>query len=543
MSVITKAGLINAQLDVNTIDDVVNGDSALNGNGIVTTRKGLTIKTLAKVLSELEATEIGGAYQGVIASGQNVGDFVEPGTYAVRSGALGLPTDAPSSGFLLNLPFDATFLSQTFFNFQTDHKPWVRTLRPENGFVGEWRSSYLLLETLIQDTQTELELKIAELAALNTNALIDLNDSLNAKNKSTHITLIGDSITWGLGASDNGPSEPRGHSLTDVRDILTSKSWANKLRKWSGSIACGAQNESSNSAGENVYSRDAFMLPWTLPEFKLLNSTGSEETVTVSPPSEALLKYHMDIAAGQKITFDFFGDKFDIIHANIADNSWTVHVDGLLVHSQQSTNTASWSNVTTIDGLTFENHTITIENTSASTIFRLEAFKFYKTLTFTNNGLIGTNSEQWLPEGGLLSDGVPETTTHLFIQLGTNDRSQAAKSTLPANVVRTSINIRSIVEWLKINRPSMKIILMAPPMALGNSDQYGRPTVYHSSTDDLARESQMLAAELDIAFINNYSVTNQANISGQTFLADDLHLNDLGNQIVFENIVDSITKN
>lgn len=48
------------------------------------------------------------------------------------------------------------------------------------------------------------------------------------------IRLIGDSVTWGAGASDTASSTPRSHSLDDARNNFTSPTWANHFVDWVG---------------------------------------------------------------------------------------------------------------------------------------------------------------------------------------------------------------------------------------------------------------------------------------------------------------------
>ncbi|RVG22982.1 hypothetical protein CN233_30375, partial [Sinorhizobium meliloti] len=49
---------------------------------------------------------------------------------------------------------------------------------------------------------------------------------------SAEICLVGDSITWGVGATGTATSEPRTGELTDPRNNLTSPSWANLFRDY-----------------------------------------------------------------------------------------------------------------------------------------------------------------------------------------------------------------------------------------------------------------------------------------------------------------------
>ncbi|MEY8206004.1 MAG: SGNH/GDSL hydrolase family protein, partial [Bermanella sp.] len=258
--------------------------------------------------------------------------------------------------------------------------------------------------------------------------------------------------------------------------------------------------------------------------------------------SEPIIKSTLDVSSGIgcKLRFSFVGDAFDMIFTTQGTDEWKILVDGVEVAHHLPSGEFSWSNELAITGLTFGKHVVDIYNLNDAKNIRIEAFRFYKKLTFTNNGLIGTNTKQWLPEGSLLAAAVPVSATHLFIQLGTNDRAIAAESLLPISPVRVGINLRLIVDWLRINRPDTKVILMAPPKALGTADQYGDPAKYFASSDDIAREVANLADDMGLAFISNYDPTCILDLNGEVFLADNLHPNDYGHSKIFEHIVASI---
>lgn len=59
MGLITKQELIDAQLDAQSLEDIVNGSATINGTGIVTTRLGQTAKTLKKITEDLATQDIG----------------------------------------------------------------------------------------------------------------------------------------------------------------------------------------------------------------------------------------------------------------------------------------------------------------------------------------------------------------------------------------------------------------------------------------------------------------------------------------------------
>ncbi|MDA3857821.1 MAG: SGNH/GDSL hydrolase family protein, partial [Roseovarius sp.] len=370
----------------------------------------------------------------------------------------------------------------------------------------------------------------------------DLRRSLKGNRDSTHITLIGDSITWGSGASDIGPTEPRSHSLEDTRDVLTSSSWANKFRRWAAGVACGQRNGSEPSPGESLHSHAVDVAPYLDAGFRVLDALGNQlEKNGRSGRNGPLLKSHLDIPAGvgNRCVFDFVGSGFTIYFASLTNDAWTVLVDGVEVASHVTLSGSAWQQTKAISGLDFGRHIVEVVN-EASRDVRLEAIRFRKTIRFTNNGLNGTDTRLWLPGGPLLDEGVPVGATHLFIQLGTNDRAQAATDILPAGPERTAINLRQIVDWLRSNRPATLIALMAPPLAAIDEQSEGPP--FMGSTDDLLREVSALATELNVSFIDNYTPCMMEQIDGSQFLADGLHPNDAGHRVVFRNIIEAIKR-
>ena len=372
--------------------------------------------------------------------------------------------------------------------------------------------------------------------------LADLMASLVSPLRSTHVDVISDSIGWGMNASDIGPKTPRTGELTDTRDVITSGSFANKLRRWCAGMACGGRNESEPAPGESLHEHTVYGVPYTDGDFTVLDTNGKVTVKSGGINANALHKSYLDVpdGVGNKLAFYFTGEEFTIWYATQVDDDWTVEVDGVEVASHTSGGGAAWGQTEAVTGLTFGPHKVEIINASASTNIRLEAIEFTKTMRFTNNGIIGSHTAEWLPAGTLLDDGVPDGTTHLFIQLGTNDRSQAETSTLPENEERTAINLRAIVEWLQTNRPDMLITLMAPPMATSTQDEQGDGATFNYSTDDLMRTIRRLAEDMKVGFIDNYSVTKLESIDGNSFLDDNLHPNDAGHTVIYRNIVGAL---
>lgn len=75
MGVITRQQLENASLDAATLESVINGSASLNGTGLVTSRLGTSLKTLAKIVAELSVLDIGSSAAALI--NQRITDLQE----------------------------------------------------------------------------------------------------------------------------------------------------------------------------------------------------------------------------------------------------------------------------------------------------------------------------------------------------------------------------------------------------------------------------------------------------------------------------------
>ncbi|KRE00080.1 hypothetical protein ASE63_08230 [Bosea sp. Root381] len=105
---------------------------------------------------------------------------------------------------------------------RTGYPNWRHCVRPRRSFQ---------LAQMVDELRGDVDM--LQVVA-NNNAIDDLRSALQDDLRSILLVLIGDSNTWGMSATGNSTTEPRGHALSDVRDNLSSASWANLLRKWLG---------------------------------------------------------------------------------------------------------------------------------------------------------------------------------------------------------------------------------------------------------------------------------------------------------------------
>lgn len=361
--------------------------------------------------------------------------------------------------------------------------------------------------------------------------LRDLHDALRNPLRDAKITLIGDSITWGSNASDNGPSTPRNHALTDTRDIITSSSWANILRRWMAEMSSGGKNQTEPDPGVSTNEYDVVIDPfddWI--NFPTIN--GTENRVigrNQGTATTALFKHHVSTVTDGYLRFDVWGTEVTLVHAGFNVSNYEFYADGVLKATYDGSHLAAavFGVETTLSGLGEGRHRIEVR--AIGQFFRLEGIKRAKKFKFTNNGLIGTNTYLWRSTGPVLSGGVPSDTTHLIIQLGTNDRAFAGNTTTPTGHWATYNNLMDILNWLKTNRPNCRVILMAPPFVIDEETD--------SKSYEIAQSVRRVAEYHDVGFIDNWTPTWQLTSEGITWLFDSLHPNDTGHRAIANNII------
>ena len=132
-----------------------------------------------------------------------------------------------------------TALPDTKFIFGVKTTPWSALQKSTTDYVQAAVKLYpqfkhfANLENKINVETTALYEAIAKKKD-RASPLLALYDDLQNPLMSVNIKLIGDSITWGMGASNTSDPNPRNGTLTDVRNTTDpiSPSWANLLRQW-----------------------------------------------------------------------------------------------------------------------------------------------------------------------------------------------------------------------------------------------------------------------------------------------------------------------
>lgn len=343
--------------------------------------------------------------------------------------------------------------------------------------------------------------------------------------------LVGDSITWGMTVTGGGPVDPRAHALSDVRNNLTSPTWANLLHQYLGArFSSGVM--SSPAPGVALYEAVHAIDVTTSAKVSVLNvATRAVVAKAVIVDASAALETLCVVPDAHAMCFETVGTGFTLVYREAPGaGSFAVLVDGVLNSTVITTNAETTYGKTVALVLPFGRHAVELRCTGT---VAFEAIQRTRRIRVANDGLIGTNTQEWLPTGSLLPASVANDDTHVFVQLGTNDR---ALTTEPNDPIRTKRNLKAITDYITKVR-GKSLVLMAANYAY--TDYPSVPTIKYSQAD-VARMVAQVAAEMGCGYIDNYSATLKQKLAGEVFLADSLHPNNPGHLQIFKNTVDNL---
>lgn len=354
-------------------------------------------------------------------------------------------------------------------------------------------------------------------------AIIDLLtdkllQQLNNPFVKTKIKLIGDSITSGEGGS--------GFSATGETifgnykaNVLSANCWANSTvkhitNKFNKEHYIGLNDPNIEYTGKPIKRDNNAYLQWS-------GQIGGNVT-----------------SSGEKIKFRFFGDHLAIIHAKTANSGiLDIFVDGVKVGALDGYGaSASYGNEKNVTGLSLSYHDVEIVETgtrnasSGGYYVYVEALKIPKTAIVKNWGISGINSS-FLPDNQ--TSLVSSDDDIVIVQVGTNDRHNHAT---PAT---GKIHIREFVKYVR-SLGSDVVIMSANAVSPANDND----TMRKFKMNDVDQRARELSQEQGTIFISNYRATLQyvidTGININDILSDGLHLNDLGHQVLFENVISGL---
>lgn len=459
-------------------------------------------------------------------------------------------------GFRAGAAATATFSVTGFWvSASSDSFRLYNRINIEDTSWPNWGAVSGLEQTRVRTDIAGLQSRVTSLEAPAAGTLESLARALLDPLHSVQIRLIGDSITWGSGASNLSPSSPRAHQLTDVRNNLQSPTWANLLRDYLGKAYCDTATlieENPLVTGSGYYQKVATLDPTNKdPRFRFVHPTTGKYIPTSlltyqtrsGPYFGRCIDFINNVPTGLAtnygnygayVEFDLWGDNLKVIYAgqSAGTNRYCdVYVDGSLVGSWGYGAAVLWQQESPEFTFPFGKHKVQLRNRSTDGgAFRLEGIRVTKKVRVINDGIIGTWTGEWLPGSSLLS-GVSSSDEFVFVQLGTNDRAQ---SSVPNDPIRTMDNLRAITTYLR-DTLGKKPLLLACCAVTSEP-----PDTYKYNQGDVARVIYDLSQELNVDMVDQYRATIQLKIDGTTYLSDGLHPNDFGYRVMFENLRDSI---
>ncbi|MGK8471214.1 GDSL-type esterase/lipase family protein [Stutzerimonas stutzeri] len=369
----------------------------------------------------------------------------------------------------------------------------------------------------------------------------------------TGIAFLGDSITWGATLPENLSPGSDLTTLATRRDLFVSPSFVNEFKRYIGKeYFDGAtpviSNWPASTAGEAIatYTKNLFLYPNRAP-FTFTASGTASLTDQVEAGSVTGYRAVLAVSAGSNTGTismpNFTGEAFNMVFTPVASDagSYELIVDGV----SQGTFSTVPNGTTIIDGAfgTRINHTfpyvrnktveVRMSGVGAPSIrrLRIEAFEIPKTCRITNQGISGSNSTRYrsraLTTQFLPDIAVTEKDNFSFVQLGTNDRLDATWPNGVNSFEKQMADLFDILDPL-----CNSIVMVANHVSAAN--QGSRPITMQQIRGSLNR----LAKARSYDFIDNYAIFTWADPS--VTLADGLHPNALGHQMIYRNIVEAL---
>lgn len=379
-----------------------------------------------------------------------------------------------------------------------------------------------------------------------------LKKELSNPLKSVRIRLVGDSITWGSGASNRSPTEPRNGTLSDPRNTIDpiSPSWANLLRNWLAHVyGNGTVIQNAPGSGYSLAKNDALLLTTNINLVRFLDRSGAKYTgnLVIQTSEFSDTGAYIDIGGYNAspafypafAEFETDAEEIEIIYAGLAIGSEAesrahVYANGVKIDDFTSFATTPAFNKTrkiTLDGGL---KTIRIQSESSVANLRLQGVRSTRKIQVANDGINGSTTASWLSKVPL-SASIQPSDTHVLVQLGTNDR---IKSTSTGPTGKLAMRLEQIVDATLTKSPGANIVLISANAV--TQDENPETSVYAFGMREVDEVVRRVAKKKSCGFLSQFAHTLQLKLDGVEYLADGLHPNDVGYRAMFENIRDRL---
>lgn len=379
------------------------------------------------------------------------------------------------------------------------------------------------------------------------------------------VVFVGDSITWGSGATGTGLSlPPRDGTLSDPRSTYGAPSFVNQVKRYLrdnyrvGDDASEViSNWDASSVGEStaIYRNVELLYP-RYGQFTVQKLGASQEPAdltTNSSPSGMILSLNNTVESeqyGHSISFPFTGKRFIISIRTSLDGALDAYLDVLIngvvnktVNLQPGQGGILNDNFNYDQQIEVEipyvnNGIVTLRTNRnglpGQRLLSVTALRVPRELRVTNNGIVGASSVTYRERnlaGNVSGDGVAiaDDDEFVFVQLGTNDRGWVTGRPRGSNQYEDNFNM-----LLDNNSFSGKRIILMAANPSGNED----PETYSFHMQEVRNIIYRVASQRKIDMIDNYSIFN--GLENSSYTSDGLHPNDIGHTMIARNIINSL---
>lgn len=339
--------------------------------------------------------------------------------------------------------------------------------------------------------------------------------------KRIKIKIIGDSITAGVGGTGYSPTgelmfiDSTGkEQRANVEGAIC---WANMLKKY--------LEEKFNKV---------FLVDLSHPEIKLGSYDGSFIQYDSTVGTGYQYQFPNKQAGCNMLEFTFYGESFSVLISKAASRGmFDVYIDGVK-KTTIDTYDSGFTQFTPVDitGLSNDYHKVRFVETasknasSTGTTIYIQGLKIPQTTIVKNWGISGRQSRHLTYDG---TKWVEADDDFILLQLGTNDRQRDPYG-------YTQEHQRNFINYVK--GQGKKVIMMASiPATTASETSY--PYAWHM--EDINNKLVALAHEMQVPFINNYHFMIDYLMYTEkelnSLLADGLHPNDVGYELMFKNIM------
>lgn len=384
------------------------------------------------------------------------------------------------------------------------------------------------------------------------------------------IYLLGDSITWGMNANPIGNMNPRTGQLSDPRNINTSPSYANILSdflgnynmmsttksfsNWNGSpsgdcirkyvgLKTNGFYPTNSSFTTNSSGTDPIQSNWIRYGYVLnpyIATYGVQTTLNYNSngTSYTSLKFNVEkinklnvliqcLRAIQNTTVDFMQTKISVYSNNNFIRDYVVTSSDVDTNGQYDLEINFNNDITGEIELRYSSNGINGLINNGTYRGGIWGYYYNKQITIINQGIIGINTMKVL-QNVVNQNGI-KNADFVITQIGTNDRIRK----LDANDGDGFDGLYYVLTQL--DNEIKNITTNRIYMASNNCNDISNQVLNQEQVRNCIK---LFCLNNNIDFIDNYQAS--LNYDKTTILSDGLHPNNIGHQLIANNIITSL---